>query len=36
MLLFNASHVFAECLNAVVLVRAYRRIPVVPEEAAAA
>jgi len=28
MLLFNCSHVFAECLNAIVLARAYRRFPV--------
>jgi hypothetical protein len=33
MLLFNCSHVFAECLNAIVLLRAYRRFTVVPPEA---
>ncbi len=33
MLLFMCSHVFAECLNAIVLVRAYRRFPVRPPDA---
>jgi hypothetical protein len=33
MLLFNCSHVFAECLNATVLLRAYRRYPVEPDGA---
>lgn len=35
MLLFNAAHVFAECLTAVVLVRAYRRYPAEPAAAVA-
>lgn len=30
MLLFNCSHIFAECLNAIVLLRAYRRYPAGP------
>lgn len=34
MLLFNASHVFAECLSAVVLLRAYRRYLPAPGTAA--
>jgi len=33
MLIFKASHVFAECLTAIVLVRAYRRFPVMPPDA---
>ncbi len=33
MLLFMCSHVFAECLTAIVLVRAYRRFPVMPPDA---
>ncbi len=36
MLLFKASHVFAEVLTAIVLVRAYRRYPVAPRDAVAA
>jgi hypothetical protein len=36
MLLFTCSHVFAEVLTAIVLVRAYRRYPVAAPEAAAA
>jgi len=32
-LLFMCSHVFAECLTAIVLVRAYRRFPVTPPDA---
>ena len=32
MLLFTTSHVFAEVLTAIVLVRAYRRYPVVPRD----
>ncbi len=33
MLLFMCSHVFAECLTAIVLVRAYRRFPVMSSDA---
>jgi hypothetical protein len=36
MLLFTTGHVFAEVLTAIVLVRAYRRYPVVPRDAVAA
>jgi len=36
MLLFNCSHIFAECLNAVVLLRAYRRYPAGPSALRAA
>jgi len=36
MLLFTSSHVFAEVLTAIVLVRAYRRYPVAAPEAVAA
>lgn len=35
MLLFNCSHIFAECLNAIVLLRAYRRYPAEAEARAA-
>jgi hypothetical protein len=35
MLLFKASHVFAEVLTAIVLVRAYRRYRLAPREAVA-
>ncbi len=36
MLLFTTSHVFADVLTAIVLVRAYRRYPVAPRNAVAA
>ena len=36
MLLFTTGHVFAEVLTAIVLVRAYRRYPVVPRDVVAA
>ncbi len=36
MLLFTTSHVFAEVLTAIVLVRAYRRFPVANRDAVAA
>jgi hypothetical protein len=36
MLIFTTGHVFAEVLTAIVLVRAYRRYPVVPPNAVAA